>query len=319
MILFYWGADSFRSHEHVVRTIESFREKRDPQGYNVFVFDVLDAKDSDIWEAISSPPFLAEKKMVVVKNLFATKSDFEVELKDRLKRLNDREDLVLLLHADGEKFKNGLFKDVKKLQYAQEFSVLSAGEIIGWIVERLDGHGVTIESSASGLLAKKYAEDMWSLSRVCDQLIAFVGGDGRAIVTVDDCNIFLPEVIDDNTFHFVDAINGRDHGRALSLLDQQWQAGKTPIEVIGLLLWQWRVMLKVRALLDEQPKLRGKEIAKELGLHAFVADKTARLVRDVDMRLVLFQYEGLMRLDESAKSGGYAQAELVSLVGHLTG
>ncbi|MAG12147.1 MAG: DNA polymerase III subunit delta [Parcubacteria group bacterium] len=318
MVLFYWGADGFRSHEHVVRTIESFREKRDPQGYNVFVFDVNDAKSAEIWEAISSAPFMAEKKMVVVKHLFSVKSEFEDELRERLASLDSREDLVLLLHSEGDKFRNSLFKDVMKLKYAQEFIPLKAPEIMGWIAERLDGHGVTIESNASSLLAKSYTEDMWSLSRLVDQLVAFVKSESRAIVTKADCEVFLPEVIDDNTFHFVDAINAKDHGRALSLLDQQWQSGKTPIEVIGLLLWQWRVMLKVRALLDEQPKLRGKEIAKELKLHAFVADKTARLVRDVDVNHVLGQYNQLMRLDESAKSGGYAQAELTSLVTTLT-
>ncbi len=319
MVLFYYGADSFRSHEHMMRTIQSFKKKRDPDGHNIFQFDLQDARFNQIMEAISAPPFLAEKKMVVVKRvLSAGAGDFVDVLKEKLELYEKREDLVLLLWDEGAKFKLGLFNILKKFQYAQEFAALSVPEISGWIGERLDGCGVTIESAAATVLAKKFQEDMWSLSRVVDQVCAFVKGDDRAIVTKVDCELFLSAAIDDNTFHFVDAINAKDQGRALSLLDQQWQAGKTPIEVIGLLLWQWRAMLKVRALLDDQPKLRGKEIARELKMHAFVADKTARLVRDVDGDFVLNQYNRLMDLDASAKSGGYAQAELTSFVCGMT-
>ena len=98
MVLFYWGADGFRSHEHSVRTVESFKEKRDPQGYNVFVFDIRDAQSSAIWEAISSVPFMAEKKMIEIMSGDFKKIIYDIQDFD-IQNWIEKEELLLKMWA----------------------------------------------------------------------------------------------------------------------------------------------------------------------------------------------------------------------------
>ncbi len=66
MLIFLSGPDTFRSRKQLKKMIEKFKTDRDPQGFNVVVLDCRVSEPSYILEQILTPPFLAEKKLVIL-------------------------------------------------------------------------------------------------------------------------------------------------------------------------------------------------------------------------------------------------------------
>ena len=76
MILFIYGKDSFRSRKLLKEQIEEFKKKRDQSGLNVVIVDGKNENSEKIFQEVTSSPFLAERKMIVVKNILSSKAQF---------------------------------------------------------------------------------------------------------------------------------------------------------------------------------------------------------------------------------------------------
>ena len=74
MLIFVYGDDSYSSTAKVEAMRIQFKAKFDPSGLNLAEFPVLSTGRTDLGEvsqAVTSPPFLGTKRMVIVKNLLS--------------------------------------------------------------------------------------------------------------------------------------------------------------------------------------------------------------------------------------------------------
>jgi DNA polymerase III delta subunit len=71
MLIVIYGEDTYRSREWLHELVLKFKEKFDPQGYNVNSF-IRNSELVELRSAVSSPPFLGTKRMVVCERLFET-------------------------------------------------------------------------------------------------------------------------------------------------------------------------------------------------------------------------------------------------------
>ena len=67
MIIFIYGEDVYRSRQYRDKIVTKFQTERDPGGYNVLNIDGENAAVGQITQEVCSEPFLAEKRMVIVK------------------------------------------------------------------------------------------------------------------------------------------------------------------------------------------------------------------------------------------------------------
>ena len=72
MIIYIYGADTFRSRQYLKKTIEQFKKQRDPQGYNVVILDAKIEEMGKILSEMTAAPFLAEKRMIVLENTLSS-------------------------------------------------------------------------------------------------------------------------------------------------------------------------------------------------------------------------------------------------------
>ena len=70
MIIYIYGADTFRSRKYLREMVEQFKKKRDPQGYNVVFVDAQKQPEKILGEILTAP-FLAEKRMIIVENVLS--------------------------------------------------------------------------------------------------------------------------------------------------------------------------------------------------------------------------------------------------------
>lgn len=315
MIIFLYGKDTFRSRKHLEKMIEKFRSDRDPQGLNTVRFDAHKTSGGRMLGEVLTPPFLAEKRMIVLENFLASKQkEAREEFLSRIeeKRFPDSAILVFWEGSDAFKTKDAkaLFDRLLQEKYVQKFDLMSGAKLQGWIATAFQSRGAKIQKDAVIFLAAHIGADMWRLSSVIDQLAAFA--DQRDI-TLGDVRLFLDEKVDDNIFNLVDAIVGKQPKHVFAMIEEQYRAGKDAGYLFAMILRQFRIVLELRDLIEREDEPRSGELAKRLGLHPFVVKKSLPLVRRYIRADLEHIYDELLRIDIDTKTGRGDLATLIDI------
>jgi len=315
MIINIFGSDTWRSAQYLNQTITQFKQKRDPQGYNVIVLDAQNSNSSLMLNEIKSAPFLADKRLVVLKNVLSS-SDKEmlnqlIELVN--KNLVPDNNIVVFYQAD----KLGKVKEVKELdkilkqqKYSQEFSLLKGVQLNTWIKQEITKQGGKISARAISYLANNVGDDSWYLNSLINQLVAYANGKEIQTKTVE---LFLEEKIDDNVFNMVEAIVGGQTKQAFKLLNEQRRKGESDMKIFGLIVWQFKILLEMRDLFEREDNLDSNQIAKKMGIHPFVAKKNMYLIKRFPLIKLKQLHKQLLDIDHKSKTGQGDQSLLIDL------
>src|SRR3989344_5694809 len=131
---------------------------------------------------------------------------------------------------------------------------------------------------------------MWVLNSLLDQLIAYKNGQEIDLKAVGE---FLDEKVDDNVFNMVNAIVTGNK--------------KHDLKLFGLIIWQFRALLSLRDLFENDDRLTSDLAAQKTGLNPFVVKKSWPLVKNFTSHQLKTLYQGIIETDLKAKTG---QADL---------
>lgn len=310
MVIFLYGPDTVRLREHLHKLTTRFIEERDPSGMNVTTLDATATTLSEVMGVLLAVPFLASRRMVVVRGVCDAADDIQEWLLERLDRLRMDDDIVILVHEDALGAKNELGKALAKEQYAIAFAAPEGDALHAWIVRRVTALGSEISVDAVVHLATAISDDMVRLGNRVHQLA--LAADG-AMITLEDAIALVPEPAGDVVFALMDAVVKRDHTTALQLLEQQWEYRGDAQQLFGMLVRQFRILADLISYSEMNPNAKETEIAKALALHPYVVKKTRALMRGVTRASVARAVESLLVIDEKIKRGAGHMPELLAL------
>src|SRR3989344_2098429 len=141
---------------------------------------------------------------------------------------------------------------------------------------------------------------MWVLNSLLDQLIAYKNGQEIDLKAVGE---FLDEKVDDNVFNMVNAIVTGNKKQALKLLQEQRRLGEDDFKLFGLIIWQFRALLSLRDLFENDDRLTSDLAAQKTGLNPFVVKKSWPLVKNLTSNQQKTLYKGIIETDLKAKQG----------------
>lgn len=320
MILFLYGKDTFRSREYMRKMIEKFKKDRDPQGMNVSHFDAQKDSGPRILEEIGALPFLAEKRLVVIENLLVSKQD---ELRDsllkKIEELTIPPSTILLLWESIDTVKGKdvkeLFDRLQKEKYAQAFDLLEGQKLEAWIAAEMEDRGGKMSHEAIHFLVTHVGNDMWRLHTVIDQMLAFTEGKE---ITVKHLEQVVEKSVDDNIFSLIDAIVQKRQQTIYQLLEEQYKQGNDAGYIFAMMLRQFRIMLEMKDVMERTGEKNDAVIAKQSGIHPFVAKKSIPLVNKYSIEELKWVYEELLKMDIETKTGGGDQKTLLDIfIGRL--
>lgn len=315
MILFLYGDDTFRSRRYLEQSIEKFKRERDPQGYNVIRLDGKKIEPSTLFAEIAAAPFLAAKRMVIIENI-ASSADKETmaALMERLEKQSFPESSVIVFwqgDAVGKtKEAKKLYELLTKEKYAQIFEVLTGDALIRWLTKEFADRAVAIMPNALQYIATNTGSDVWQAHTLVDQLAAYKKG---GTVELADVVHFLPEKLDDNIFSMIEAIIQGNHKLGLKLLYEQRRLGQEDMQLFGMIVWQFRVLLQIADLLDKEPYAQPDMMAKQLELHPFVVKKNLSVVKRYPYEKLKNVYTSLYKIDWKTKTGQADQSLLLDM------
>jgi len=315
MLIFLYGKDTYRSKQQLKKMIEKFKVERDPQGYNVVELDCDKETSGNIMSQLLTSPFLADKKMIVLKNLLSNSEhkDFLLELMTRIEenRLPEENIVVFWESNDTFKTKNAktLFEKLKKEKFAQTFPELKGFEISNWIKNEIISRGGKIEMKALNFLVTNFASDMWSLATFIDQLVSYTTQE----ITLSDVQKFVVEKVDDNIFNLVDAIVAGQKAKAFKMIRKQYENGEDAQFIFAMILRQFRILLEMREVYEKKDNINSNDLAKMLGLHPFVVTKSFAFVKRYTLSQIKDIYLKLLEMDTKTKTGQGGQSFLLDV------
>ena len=290
-----------------------------------FDYDLLDGETSSLSAVLNlanTPPWLAERRLVLVKNApwfrgnKKSKADNEetdsaspstsvepaetgastakrkaAEGKDSseeeaflnyLKEPNPTTVLVMLTTREVDR-RRKLFRTLASTGTAVECRELNDRERRPWLSRQARVMGLTLESAALDYLITFGGKSLYGLINELEKLRLFLG-EGQTRVSLAVVQELCSRSVEDRIFDIMQAFTEKNAPLALSRIRELIEAGVQPQRIFYLLVRHYRIMLRARSLLDQA--YSDQELASRL---------------QVDSRLV-YKY---MR-----ESRGFSEAEL---------
>jgi len=237
-------------------------------------------------DACTTPPFLVERRVVVVREagqiVAADAKRLAAYLADPL------ETTALVLVAGGGALSQTLTKAVGATGEVIDTSVGTGRARSQWLADHLKGGPVRLDAGAQARLGEHLGSDMGRLAGLLDTLAAAYGPG--ATVTAIDLEPFLGEAGALAPWDLTDAIDAGRTAPALEVLHRMLYAGEShPLVILALLHKHYRQMLR----LDGSGVTSPEQAAEVLGIKsAFPAKKalaqanrlgTARIARAVHL------------------------------------
>jgi DNA polymerase III subunit delta len=243
---FIWGEDDYQKDDAIRQLIEAALEP----GARDFNLDTRRSAELDaetLGVLLSTPPMMAERRVIVLRDVGALKKDARKVLDEYLKR--PAPDLLLLMTgAAGSKADTGLLDSGTSLQ----FDPLTGDRIPRWITHRATTElGVTISEPAVELLQAAVGSDLHQLAGELDKLASYLEGQGLEI-SEEAVAAIVGVRRGETQADLLDAIADRDAPRALGLVSHVLAQPKTTgVSIVMALSTQMLAISWGRARLDE--------------------------------------------------------------------
>jgi DNA polymerase-3 subunit delta len=219
-------------------------------------------------DACLTPPFLADRRVVVVREagrIGAADAGVLAELVATMPRTT-----FLVLVAGGGTVPQALVRAVSSFGEVVEASAGTGRDRTSWLAAHLRGAPVRLDAAARARVQAHLGDDLGRLAGILDALAAAYG-EGAAI-SVDQLAPFLGSAGSVPPWELTDAIDAGSTASALGALRRMLEAGgRAPTEVLGILHRHYANMLRLDGLDLADPA----EVAELLGVRSpFVAKKT---------------------------------------------
>ena len=309
------GEDTFRSRKRLMALREGFKKKYDPKGTNITTYSVpFDL--GQIRNSLAQVGMFAKKRLVVLYDFYSTSTSADREKFNEWLSKDAFPDSVIICWEGKDLGKPSVVKKTKtpskskkpktatsKISWPEHakveiFEPLAQAQLLAWIRQEVKRLGGTIVPVAVSQLENNIGPDLWTMGNILAQLVAAASGKPIDLPMVNE---WTKSPLDDNIFHFTDALSARNLAEALTLFQSQLNLGVHPLVLHAMLIRQTRALVLVEECLKQ--KMATGEIAQETGLHPFVAQKAIVSVKRFKTDELQNLFIKLADLDVEIKTG----------------
>jgi DNA polymerase-3 subunit delta len=240
------GDDDYQKDDAVRQLIDAALDSS-PRDFNLDVRRGADLDAETLAILLSTPPMMADRRVVVVRDIGGLKKDARKVLEGHLKRASP-DVLLIVTCPSGSKADSMIPTGVTVL----EFDPLSGDRIPKWIAHHVTVEvGAQITPSAIELLHAAVGSDLHQLAAEIDKLASYVEGTGQEI-TEEAVAAVVGVRRGETQADLLDAIADRNLSRALNVMPHVLSQPKTTgVSIVMALTTQMLAISWGRARLDE--------------------------------------------------------------------
>jgi DNA polymerase-3 subunit delta len=252
--------------------------------------DADEAEPQAVLDAVQSLPFLASRKMVVVRGLGNNKAA-SGQIEQIIDSAGDSTDIIFY-EPDPDK-RTSYFKVLKSQTQLEEFNELDPRELTKWLVDEAKKQAASLSSADANYLVDRVGANQEQLANELDKLITYDPKISRQTI-----ELLTEKTPQSKVFDLLDAAFGGNKKRALQLYEEQRAQKVEPQAIMAMMAWQ----LKLLALAKTAGDRTNQQIAKDAGLSPYPVMKAQNLARKIDNQKLAAMVSEAFEIDQKAKT-----------------
>jgi len=222
-----------------------------------------------ILDAIQSLPFLAARKMLVVRDLSANKPAAEA-IEQIISSVEDSTDLIIYEPAPDKR--TSYFKVLKSKTELEEFNELDTRSLANWLADEAKKQGGQLGLADANYLVERIGANQQMLASELGKLLTY---DPQ--VTRANIDLLTEPTPQGKIFELLDAAFGGNKKRALKLYEEQRAQRVEPQAILAMIAWQ----LQLLALAKYSKDKPATTVAKDAGLNPYPVTKAKNLAAKI--------------------------------------
>ena len=281
------GSNEFGRSTELRRVVSDFVEL-----HGDLALERLDGEEHEfarIQEALTSLPFLVNKKMVVLQRPSGN-GQFVEAAEGLLAGLPDTTELVLVDPKLDKR--SSLYKLLKKQTDFRDFTALDEAQLARWLCNEARAAGAELSLADARYLIERVGRNQQLLAGELEKLRLYDPAITRASIEL------LTDMAPQSTiFALIEAAFAGNRQRALALYDEQRLLKVEPIQIIAMFAWQLHVLALVCAAKGQT----AEQIAAAAKLNSYTVSKTMRLNQRISLSQVKQLVDELVSIDQRSK------------------
>ncbi len=237
-----------------------------------------------------------------------------------LPRIPETTDLVLLEPAQVRKTEP-LYKALEALAGVRMIVCQYEGPwwkqdewLLHWLTQRAKQRKIKIEPAALQTLMELAGRHLRLLDQELSKLLAFTANERP--ISAADIRLLVSGAREHTVFEMVEALANGNGQQAIVLLQTLLDAGEQPLAILGMIAWQYRLLLQVKDLMTRG--LDQDAAGVTLGQKPFTMKKTWPQAQRFSLRTLEWALERLLESDVAIKTGQMEdRTVLLTLVAEL--
>lgn len=270
-IYLLYGTESYFI-QNIVNHIKKQIAETDDQ--NVSMFDLEETPIEEVITDVETYPFFSETKLVIANHPIFLKAQpdklpFEhkiTALETYIKQPVDYTTLILIAPYEKLDERKKIVKQLKKEVTFVECNAIKEYEITKWIENLSKNLNIQIDSDAYSVIERESSTNLFLLQNEIEKMAMYVGANG--VVTKQIAEELISKNLNSSAIRLIDAVIEQDLKKALAIYHDLVKMKEEPIAFIGLLAFQFRMLLRVKLL-----KNKGygqQQLQKQIQAHPYV-------------------------------------------------
>lgn len=282
------GANSFLLKSELDHLTHAFSAE-----HGDLALEKLDGEEAPydrITESIQSLPFLAIKKMVVLKTPGFNKQ-FAENIEDLLAGVPETTELIIVEPKLDKRL--SYYKILKKKTDFREYQELDIAGLANWLAKTAQNRGGQLKLADARYLVERAGANQQLLSNELNKLLSY-----RTAVTKETIDLLTDQTPQSTIFELLDAAFAGNAQRALALYGEQRALKVEPQQILAMIAWQ----LHVVAVIKTAGQRSSDEVARDAKISPFVVRKSQSIARKLTLAELKQLVSNALRLDVRLKS-----------------
>lgn len=240
-------------------------------------------------ESLTGLPFLASKKMVVLRAP-STNKQFMEQAEQILEQVPETNDVVLVESKLDKR--TTYYKFLKKQTDFREFPDMDIHGLANWLVAETKRNEGSLNAADARYLVERVGPNQQLLSNELEKLLLYDPKVDRR--TIDLLTDPAPQ---STIFQLLEAAFAGNTKTVLKLYAEQRAQKVEPQQIVSMLAWQLHVVAIIKAAGGKS----SDQIAKEARLNPFVVRKSQGIARDLSLAELKKLIGDLLKIDVATK------------------
>ncbi|WP_034383788.1 DNA polymerase III subunit delta [Deinococcus sp. YIM 77859] len=187
------------------------------------------------------------------------------------------------------------------------------GDVAGWAAQRARRAGLRLDREAALYLAEVFGPDLTGIAGELNKLALLDGP-----LTADLVRRVVGREPPGDTFAMLGAATGGRPGEAVTHLRRLLASGEDPFRLLGAVVWQYGLVARCVALLQEEGRVTEAGAAQRLGLKPYSAKKALEVARRLNESRIRAHLTRILDAEVAMKRGLDPAAVLERLIVQLS-